>query len=124
MTKDRADKKSKRCSSLTPQLPSNELVHHQVPETPRDTDAPVQEYRHKGRGRKWICLFLNKLWGVYDVHYVLDIQIYLSLLCMDVGNVNFLLYVTSSSRQNSCHISILFQPSNSNEMLCVIAIER
>ena len=53
------------------------------------------------RGRKWICLIVTQLWGVYDVHYVLDIQIYLSLLCMDVGNVNFLLYVTSSSRQNS-----------------------
>ena len=101
MTKDQADKKSKRCSSLTPQLPSNELVHHQVPETPRDTDAPVQEYRHKGRGRKWICLFLNQLWGVYDVHFVLDIQIYLSPQYIDVGNVNVLLYVMSPSGQNN-----------------------
>ena len=101
MTKDQADKKSKRCSSLTPQLPSNELVHHQVPETPRDTDAPVQEYRHKGRGRKWICFLLNQLWGVYDVHFVLDIQIYLSPQYIDVGNVNVLLYVMSPSRQNN-----------------------
>ena len=61
LTKDRADKKSKRCSSLTPQLPSNELVHHQVPETPRDTVAPVQEYRHKGRGRKWMLVFKSTL---------------------------------------------------------------
>ena len=54
----------------------------------------------KGEGENG-CLFLNQLWGVYDVHFVLDIQIYLSPQYIDVGNVNVLLYVMSPPRQNS-----------------------
>ena len=60
LTKDQADKKSKRCSSLTPQLPSNELVHHQVPETPRDTDAPVQESQRE-RAKMDMLVFKSTL---------------------------------------------------------------